>query len=129
MPRHRWLESRGLAVVGRQLGPLPLRGDARRGPLPPRRFPAPVTGTTARRHASPVAACKSGRAVLLAPGILSPSKLAVKGAAYGRVPPLRSGQTLDCEFHGKIGSSREDGERPSIRGRVGHRALRRRLAK
>ena len=33
-----------------------------------------------------------------APDMLSPSKLPVKGTAYGRVPPLRSGQTLDCEL-------------------------------
>jgi len=33
--------------------------------------------------------CKNGRAVLLAPGILSPRKLTVKGAPCGRVAPRR----------------------------------------
>jgi hypothetical protein len=31
-------------------------------------------------------------------GMLSPRKFAVKGTAYGRVPPLRSGQTPDSEL-------------------------------
>jgi hypothetical protein len=80
-------------------------------PLPPHLFPR--TGRRADPAVTPPTgrACKSGRAVLLAPGIVSPRKLPVKGAPCGRVPPLRSGQTLDRELpRQKTGTCQEDGE-------------------
>jgi hypothetical protein len=46
--------------------------------------------------------------------ILSPGNLAVTGATYDRVPPLHSGQTLDCELPGKISVCREDGRRSEL---------------
>ena len=66
VPRRSWLKSRGGSPsLGRQLGPLPQRGDARRWPLPQRRSPAPATGPATRRHAVPGdRTCKSRRAVL-----------------------------------------------------------------
>jgi len=56
-----------------------------------RRQAVPPSSTRLTAHAEPL-----GRPP--APGMLSPRKLPVKGAAYGRVPPLRSGQTPDSEL-------------------------------
>jgi len=48
--------------------------------------------------------------------MLSPRKLPVKGTAYGRVPPLCSGQTLDSDLPRQdpapVG---EDGRNPRVR--------------
>jgi hypothetical protein len=61
-------------------------GDARRGRLPPHRPPAPAARRFPPSRTTGSRACQSDRAVLLAPGILSPRKLAVKGAAHGPRP-------------------------------------------
>jgi hypothetical protein len=87
------------AAGGRQPGPLPLAlprtgaGRCRNAVCPaPAGWRSPPSRTLGwpRLHERP-----GGPP---APGILSPRKLPVKGAPYGRVPPLRSGQTLDREL-------------------------------
>jgi hypothetical protein len=75
-------------------------GDARRGPPPQRRSPAPATRRSSLSRIPVDRANQSDRAVLPRRAILSPRNLPVKGAtACGlRVPPLRSGQTPDSEL-------------------------------
>ena len=65
----------------------------RRSAVPPH----PPPGSP-RRHAPRLTALAEPSGRPSAPGMLSPRKLPVKGTAYGRVPPLRSGQTLDGEL-------------------------------
>ena len=70
----------------------------RRGPLPPRRYPAP-----AAQRSSPLRTLVTGlqepRGVLLAPGIVSPRK----DRCQGRTSSLRCGRsTLTAIFPGKI---------------------------
>jgi hypothetical protein len=84
----------------------------RRGPLPHRRYPSPAASPAhppLRILGDPT--CTSGQAVILTPGILSPRKLAVKGAPDGRVPPLRSEQTLDCELPRQVPGTCQEDER------------------
>ena len=90
-----------LAGVSPLVGGGPARclsvGDARRGPPPQRRSPAPSAGPRgdAPRLTAPARAAgpSSPRRT-----ILPPRKPPVKGAPGGRVPPLRSAQTLDSEL-------------------------------
>ena len=57
--------------------------------------PHPPPARATHRHAPHVTAPARATKRPPAPGILSPGEHAVKGTAYGRVPPLRSGQTPD----------------------------------
>jgi hypothetical protein len=86
-------------------------GDARRGPLPQRRYPASVPGVATRRHAFGGRACKSGRAVL--PRRASCRRESSQSRARPTAASLRfrSGQTLDCEL------PRQDRHLPGGRGR------------
>ena len=119
-------EHRGIARAAREpvqcragrRAPRRLRGGrpaapCRAGALGARRrhqvsTPAPA-GRQFRRNATQVhATAKTGRTVLLAPGILSPGKDHRLGRAQGRVPATR-GQTLDGDLPGKTRRLSEDG--------------------
>jgi hypothetical protein len=89
-----------LAAAGRRPGPLPLRWGrtaraAAAAPFPRTRRPPGHPSVT-----QPPASAPARTAWASSPrrAILSPGNLAVKGATDGRVPPLHSGQTLDCEL-------------------------------
>jgi hypothetical protein len=100
-------------------------GDARRGPPPRHRSPAPAASGL---PPSRIVVTAPGRAVgpsSTRRGILSPRKFAVKGAtARGlRVPPLRSGQTPDSELSRQdpARAGRTGKNRPTTRTRPDHR--------
>jgi len=127
--------SAGSSPIPRAAGrPRPTGGSPPGAAPPPGRSPAPAAG---RPLAGTPRARKADRAVRLAPGILSPRKITIKGAPTGASP--QPGQTLDTDlprqdpgtyqtdgpdstrphirlscpsnviFHGKTGSCREDG--------------------
>jgi hypothetical protein len=99
VPRRRRLGSRGsLAVVGGSLArclSVGTHGAGRcRSAVPP--HPPPTRPPAVTHPRWPRLQELPGRPP--APGMLPPGKLPVKGTAYGRVPPLRSGQTPDSEL-------------------------------
>jgi hypothetical protein len=92
----------GLAGVSPLVGGGPARclsvGDARRGPPPQRRSPHPPSAGPRRDAPRLTAPARPAGPSSPRRAILPPRKPPVKGAPGGRVPPLRSAQTLDSEL-------------------------------
>ena len=101
-------ESAVLCKVGHEpggYGLFALVGGA--GRRPPRRSPAPAARRSSPSRTPVDRACQSGRAVLYAPGMLSPRKVTVRALRpAASASPASQAQTLDWELPGKIGTYR-----------------------
>jgi hypothetical protein len=112
VPRRRRPGSRGVSPSwGGSLARCLSVGDARRGPLPQRRYPAPAASPATRPHASPGPRLQEPPGRRPAPG----GPVAAKARCQGHGLPAASlrfapGRPLTASFPARSGTCREDGE-------------------